>query len=434
MTEAVIANEQGFISRSLWNATANPSKDYPALVGEQECDVAVIGGGFAGLSAALHLAEAGVSVCLLEAETPGWGASGRNGGQVVPGLKEDPDEIERRFGSELGGRMVRLSGNAGYFVFDLIERLGIDCGASRAGWVQPIHSEAARTTVRKRFDQWRRRDAAMRMLDREETAALLGTDAYLGGMLDQRGGNLHPLNYALGLAEAAARAGARIHGHSRAERWEHEGGGVRIHTAKGQVRAGKVLVCTNGYADGFSGAIGRTVVPIRSIQVATEPLPAEIAGSIFPQGHSASDTRRLLHYFRKGPGDCFVMGGRGDYSQGGTEHQFEVLRKASVRLYPQLAEARWVHHWGGYVAMTVSHYPQLLRMDDNVWAACGFNGRGVAMATALGKVIADAARGVPEAELDFPVTQVKPIPFYFMRRYAVAAAVAWARLRDGLGR
>ncbi len=430
MQEAVIANEAAFISRSLWNATANATPQFNTFSGAQDCDIAIVGGGFTGLSAALHLAEAGFDTCLLEAETSGWGASGRNGGQVVPGLKEDPDEIERRFGPLMGGRMVRLSGDAGTFVFDLIKRLGIDCEASQAGWIQPIHSETAMATVSARAEQWQRRGAPLRMLGREETATLLGTNSYIGGMIDERGGNLHPLNYALGLAEAAGRAGARLHDMSRATRLEHKGDHAVVHTEGGRLTARKVLVCTNGYGDGFSGAIGRTVVPIRSVQVATAPLDTAISSSILPKGNSASDTRRLLRYFRLGPNNSFIMGGRGDYSQAGTEHQFEVLRRASVALYPQLAGAEWRYHWGGYVAMTVSHYPQLMRMNSNVWAASGFNGRGVAMASALGKVLADAAMGKPEEDLDFPVSQVNPIPFYFMRRYAVAAAVAWSRFRD----
>lgn len=151
MPEQGIANEQPVIANSLWNATANHVPPFAPLQQDEEADVVIIGGGFTGLSAALHLAEAGKSVCLLEAETPGWGASGRNGGQVVPGLKEDPDEIERRFGPQLGQRMVELSGNAGRFVFRLINRHGIDCDAFSDGWIQPIHSTSAMETVKRRW-------------------------------------------------------------------------------------------------------------------------------------------------------------------------------------------------------------------------------------------------------------------------------------------
>lgn len=430
---SVIANEVPVIARSLWNATANPAPDWPVLKGRLEAEVAIIGAGFTGLSAALHLAEASVSVVVIEAETPGWGASGRNGGQVNPGLKEDPDEIEARFGADRGGRMVRLSGGAGDFVFDLIRRHGIDCAAAQPGWVQPFHDAASEATVRRRVAQWQRRGAGLRLLDRDEVAAILGTDDYTGGMIDPRGGNLHPLNYALGMAEAAARHGARIFAHSRAESVTHGPDGHVILTAQGRITARRLVMAVNGYGDAAAGALRRTVVPIRSVQVATAPLGDNQGAAILPGGHSASDARRLLLYFRRGPNGEFVMGGRGAYSEGGTLRAMQALRDASLRLYPQLEGADWRYAWGGFVAMTADHYPHLTRDADGVLGAMGYNGRGVAMASAMGKVLADAARGVADADLDFPVTPVRPIPLHFLRRPAVAAAVAWSRLRDAIG-
>src|SRR5690606_1726495 len=187
----MIANECEVISNSLWTATSRPLPSWSPLAGEAETEVAVIGGGFTGLSAALHLAEQGIAVTLLEAETPGWGASGRNGGQVNPGLKEDPDGIEARFGEEMGRRMIALSGGAPEFTFKLIERLDIACAPVRKGWIQPVHTESAEARVRARAEQWSRRGEPVRMLSREDTAYLLGTDAYRCAMLDERGGNLH---------------------------------------------------------------------------------------------------------------------------------------------------------------------------------------------------------------------------------------------------
>ena len=426
----MIANEEPVIANSLWSATANPTPDCPPLRGAEETEVAIVGGGFTGLSAALHLAEAGISVTLLEAETPGWGASGRNGGQVNPGLKEDPDAIEARFGPEMGARMVRLCGEAADLVFSLIRRHQIDCAGQQPGWIQPIHSEKARKTVAARVEQWARRGAPLRMLSKNETADLLGTDAYLAGMIDERGGNLHPLNYALGLAWAAQKAGARLHGQSRVTGMEQQGAGYRLTTAQGSLTARRVLLCTNGYTDGLVPGLARSVVPIRSVQVATAPLSDNIRRSILPGGHSASDSRQLLLYFRLDPEGRFVMGGRGDYSERGTQAQMERLRAASIDMYPQLEQADWAHAWGGFVAMTADHYPHLNRIGPGVVAAVGYNGRGVAMATAMGKVLADWARGTPEAELDYPVTDLRPINLHFLRRPAVSALLAWYRLRD----
>lgn len=430
----MISNEIEVISNSLWTATANPVPDCAPLRGDHSCDVAIVGGGFTGLSAALHLAERGKRVIVLEAESPGWAASGRNGGQVNPGLKEDPDTIVQQFGAALGGKMVAMSGGAAQLVFDLIARHEIQCAAAQTGWIQPVHSEKSEAVVRNRVAQWVRRGAPLRMLTRDETADLLGTATYRAAMIDERGGNLHPLNYALGLADAAIRAGASIHGQSRVTRMKVDADHQILHTSGGTVRAGKVLLCTNGYTDGLVPPMRRTVVPIRSIQVATDVLPDDVARTILPQGHSASDSRRLLLYFRKDPAGRFVMGGRGAYSESGTLHQMQALRDASVKLYPRLRDARWSFAWGGFVAMTKDHYPHLDLVSPNVLAGIGFNGRGVAMGTAFGKVMADWAGGVSESDLDFPITRPRPIPFYFMRKPAVVATVAWARFRDSLDR
>ncbi|KJS10223.1 MAG: hypothetical protein VR78_14300 [Hoeflea sp. BRH_c9] len=429
----MIQNELPSIANSVWAATSATPPDCPPLAGDQEVDVVVIGGGFTGLTAALHLAEAGISTMLLEAETPGWGASGRNGGQINPGLKEDPDAVEEHFGPVFGPRAVGLSGNAADFVASLIARHDIDCGFSQRGWVQPVHDKTAMTTITRRVEQWQRRGAPLRLLSRQEASGLLGTEAYLGGMIDERGGQLHPLNYAIGLARAALKAGAMIHGHSRVLSIERQGAGHLLKCRNGSVKAGRVLICTNGYTDEIAPRVKRSVVPIRSIQIATDPLSDNMRRSILPYGHSASDSRRLLLYFRFDADGRFLMGGRGAYTETGLERQFASLKAVTENLYPQLEGAPWAYRWGGFVAMTADHYPHLSSPEEGVMAAVGYNGRGVAMATALGKVLADWASGMAEKDLDFPVTRLRPIPFHFLRKPAVAATIAWSRLKDKWG-
>jgi glycine/D-amino acid oxidase-like deaminating enzyme len=429
----MIANEEPVVADSLWTATANPALPCPPLEGPAETEVAIVGGGYTGLSAALHLAEAGAPVTLLEAETPGWGASGRNGGQVNPGLKEDPDAIEARFGPEMGGRMIRLSGSACDLVFDLVARHRIDCAAERPGWVVTAPGAAARRVFEARVAQWTRRGAPLRMLSAQETAEIVGSEVYPFAMLDARGGTVHPLNYALGLATAAQSAGAILHGRSRVTGLAREGETWTLTTARGRLRARRVLLCTNGYTDDLAPPLRRTLVPVRSVQVATAPLSDNLRRAILPGGHAVSDGRRLVLYFRIDPEGRFVMGGRGSYGRAAVLQRLQALRDVSRTLYPQLAEAEWRHAWGGFVAMTTDHFPHLDRIAPGVMAAVGYNGRGVAMATAMGKVLADWAAGMPEAALDFPVTQPRPIPFHFLRKPAVGAAVAWYRLCDRLG-
>ncbi|MGI3184742.1 NAD(P)/FAD-dependent oxidoreductase [Nioella aestuarii] len=429
----MIANERPVIADSLWSAKANPAPDCPPLVREVEADVAIVGGGFTGLSAALHAAEAGLRAVVLEAESPGWGASGRNGGQVDPGLYVDPDEVEARFGADIGARMVDYMGLSGQMVFDLIARHGIECDARPVGWIRAAHNDATLRDIHGKVAQWQRRGADLRFLERDALASMLGTGVYAGGLIDMRGGNLNPLNYALGLADAALRAGASVHGGSRVISAGQEGDRHLLRTERGSVRSRKVLLCTNGYTDGLAPPLAQEVVPVRSVQVATDPLPPEIAASILPGRQAPSDLRRLLLYFRMDAAGRFIMGGRGAYGDRATLARMEALRQVSVKMYPQLAPFGWRHAWGGFIAVTPDHYPRLVRMGSGMMAGLGYNGRGVAQATAMGKLMAEWAAGRPEAELDFPVTDPRPIPFHRLRRLGVAATVAKYRMLDALG-
>src|SRR5687768_2262218 len=234
--------------RSLWSATAEePAPPAPALEGAAKADVAIVGGGFTGLSAALHLAERGVDARLLAAEEPGFGASGRNGGQVIPGLKYDPDELVAMFGPERGERLAEIVGGAAGFTFGLIERHSIRCAPVRKGWIQGVHAASKLDIAKRRVEQWGRRGAPVRTLDRAEVVELTGTERYCGGWFDGRGGIIQPLSYARGLARVALAAGARIHGRSPALRLVKEGAGWRVQTSGGAVTADRVLIATNGY-------------------------------------------------------------------------------------------------------------------------------------------------------------------------------------------
>jgi len=386
-----------------------------------------------GLSAALHLAEAGVAVTLIEAQQPGWGASGRNGGQINVGPKDSPSGVIEKFGHERGERLIALTGNAGDLVFDLIERHGIDCDAIRPGWLRAAHTEKTLRDLHHLAADWQQRGADVVPLGRAEMTRLTGTDAYLGGLIDKRGGNLQPLNYALGLAEAAERHGATLFGLSPVEKIDRLAAGYQVRTAKGSVKADKVLICTNAYTNDLEKPLGKALLPVRSVQVATQPLSDNLRASILPDRHALSDARRLLLYFRLDAHGRFLMGGRGTYNDGSTRRQIERLKRVTVEMFPQLADTDWDYAWGGFVALTRDHYPHLDELAPGLMAGLGYNGRGVAIATALGTVMAKWAQGVPNSDLDFPVSPLKPLPLSFAREFAVEAEILRLRLLDRLG-
>ena len=430
MTDASYAKTPRPPSRGA--ATAAPAPDTPAMAGDQRADVAVVGGGFTGLSTALHLAQGGADVAVLEAAEPGWGASGRNGGQVIPGLKEDPREIVSRFGEKDGGAMVRASGAAADLVFDLIKKHGIECDAMQNGWIQAAHTQGMLGDLRKRHQDWAQHGANVAWLEQDELTQRMGDGRYQGGWIDKRGGGVQPLGYARGLARAAQSVGARVHGSTPVQSLNRTGDGWRLETANGSLTADKVILATNGYTDGLWPKLERTVVPVFSVQVATAPLGENIRGKILGGGEVLSDTHRVLWYFRQDGHGRLLMGGGGSAYEDGAVKVYDSLRQRIHSLLPEAGDVEFEFAWNGKVAITPDHYPHLHELAPGLWAGLGFNGRGVAMATMMGKILADRALGTTDPEFDFPNMTPRPLPLHFMRGVAVTATRAYYRFRDAL--
>ncbi len=419
---------------SLWSATALPLAPFPSLREKLSAQVAVIGAGYTGLSAALHLGAAGRDVVVLDRMDVGDGASGRNGGQVIPGLKYDPDTLEQMFDGALGAKLVAAVAAGPDLVFELIRRHGIECEAVRSGWLQLATSEKALGPIAARVQQWQARGAPVEMLSAAAAARLTGSQRYYGGWIDRRGGTVQPLSYVRGLAAAAARAGARIFTHSAATHLERSGAEWRILTRDGSVSCQQVIIATNGYSDRVVDPVQRTVVAVPSMQVATAVLPPALRESILPERQSVSDTWRLLRYFRVSAQGRLVMGSRGVYGDVAPERAARLHYQAVREIYPRLEGIAFDYHWAGFVAVTPDHLPHLHEVAPGIVAGLGYNGRGVAMATLMGTLLARRLLGETVDTLGFPMTPVRPMALHRFSRFGASAAIQYLRALDAAAR
>ena len=418
---------------NLWEDTAVPAPRLEPLAAETRADVLVIGAGYLGLSAALHIAEAGGDAIALDAEAPGYGASGRNGGQLIPGLKHDPDEIEATLGRTRGERLWRFAAGTADFVLALVERLGLQAQARRTVWIQGVHSEKAAVLARARAEQWRSRGADVGFVGAQEARRLIGGGDYVGAFVDRRGGCLQPLSYARELARAAIAAGARVHGGARVVSLDRQNGRWRATTAAGaQVAAEKVLLCANAYSDGLFAELPRSIVAATSLQIATEPLPADLRGEILPGGQVLSDTRKVIRYWRLDDDGRLLMGGRGPYREPGPESDWAHLMRSVRVLYPALRDIAFTHRWGGRVAIHVDYWPRLHEVRPGIFAAIGCQGRGVGWQSAMGAELARLATRDSYAPV-LPISPIKPIPFSSLKRAGLAVTLAAMGTLDRLG-
>ncbi len=419
--------------RALWWRTAGPPPDAPRPPppGDGASEIAVIGGGFLGLTAALHLARRGRQVTVLEAGTVGSGASGVNAGFVVPNFaKADPAAVVARLGRERGEALLRLVGAGGRRVFETAREGAIACEAEETGWLHLAHSAEMLDTLRARAAAWAALGRPVRLLERDEAMALSGARRVAGALLDESGGMLNPLAYAWGLARLAEAAGATIHEGSGVEAVEPDGAGWRLRHAGGSLHAAQVLLCTNAFRTGVARRLADATVPLQVYQAATVPLAPEIARRIAPGRHPAADTRANLFTYRLDAGNRLISGGM---SMLPLSAHARMGRMIARRLATELrldAVPELEHVWTGRAAMTLDFLPRVFTFGPGFLGGIGCNGRGVALTAMLGEVLADAACGVAPEALPVPSGPARRLPFAPMARLAPSFAIAQARWQD----
>ncbi|WP_027058417.1 NAD(P)/FAD-dependent oxidoreductase [Mesorhizobium loti] len=418
---------------SLWHAVSRNRRNRPALHGQLDADLAIVGGGFSGLSTALHAAERGLRVVVLEAEIIAWGATGRNAGFVVPNFaKMDPDGILAHLGPERGERLIDFAAGSADLVFGLISRHGIDCDALQNGWIQPAHSPAAFEKVKSRAGQWVRRGRPAVVLDRQEIEGLTGVRGYVGGWMDRSGGVLNPVAYAHGLADAAEKAGAEIFERTPVTSVDRVADGWTLKTPSGSMRAGKVLIATNAYSGSLNPLLQRTYIPLKVFQIATEPLPREIRTRLLPGGQGAGDTRRNLFTFRFDADNRLISGGMHILGAGADTRVPQTIWRRLARHLDLPALPQLAYSWSGMAAVEPDFLPHVLDLGPGLIAGRACNGRGIAMTTAMGKVLGDWAGGTEARDLPLPFGLPAPIPFHALLRHAPNMLLGWSMLRDRL--
>lgn len=427
-----MASSASSFDRALWwHSSQEPMPNAPVLSGAGEADTVIIGGGYTGLSTALHLAEDGHRPIVLEAHHAGYGASGRNGGQVIPGLKLDPAELLSEFGPDRGQALIELAGGAADLVFELVDRHRIACAPTRSGWIQAAHSNQALTKVMKRARQWQERGVPVELLSRSEIAARSGTTIYHGGWRDPRAGSLNPLDYARGLARAARAAGATLFENSPVKSLERKGAGWEVRTPEGVLSARQVLVATNAYTTDLVPSLKQSILPVQSMLIATEILPPALREKILPDGVVLSETRKLAFYMRQSIDGRLVFGGRGSVGLQESAGLMAALEAGMMRTFPALAGTRIENRWSGHLALTMDGLPHLHAPAPGLFVALGYNGRGIALSTAFGKSVARWMGG--DAEPSYPVSAIKPIGWHRLREPVMNIGIRWYWLKDRMG-
>jgi glycine/D-amino acid oxidase-like deaminating enzyme len=425
-------------SHGLWEASAPEALPAPPLTEDLVAEVAIVGAGYTGLSAALHLAEAGASVVVLEGAGIGFGGSGRNVGLVNAGLWLMPSRLRQVLGETHGPRLLSQLGEAPSLVFELIDRHAIDCQPVRSGTLHCAADARGLAELEIRCRQWQELGAPVRLLDPAETAGRLGTTAYRGSLLDLRAGTIQPLAYARGLACAAVSSGARLHSGSPVVAMEEEpGAGWRLRTASGRTLSAKwAIVATNAYTGpgGPCPALQRELVRLPYFNLATAPLPRELAETVLPGREGAWDTRRLLSSFRMDRGGRLVFGSVGALRGCATEVHRTWARRALAKLFPQLAGVSFEHEWYGVIGMTSDAVPRLHALGRRALSISGYNGRGIAPGTTFGRDLARWVLGeLTEADMPLPVSEpgsaaLKPLREGFYEAGSLAAHLAGAWL------
>jgi glycine/D-amino acid oxidase-like deaminating enzyme len=409
--------------RSLWYATAAAAPATTPLAGEARADVAVVGAGYTGLSCALHLAEAGANVVVLEAGEIGEGASGRNNGQVIPTLsRAEPTELDEGF--------AQLVCDSASFTFDLIRRHEMQCEAVQNGWVQPAHTLGRLRVTERRAREWGLLGAPAEMLDRDGIERITGSRYWYGGWVNKTGGKLNPLAYCRELARCAIAAGAVVHTDSRAQHLERTGLRWRVACERGSVIAERVVIATHATTQGLWPGLAQSVFPVRSYQMATAPIAENLRKDVLPFDHACSDTRGDLHFFRWDAHGRLVTGGALAFPWDWEPRQRERIGRRVSAVFPRIGVPLFDYLWYGHVGITLDRLPHFHELGPGVLSWVGCNGRGVGLATSVGAQFARACLGTPLGELPLRITPLTPVFGHAIGKHFRGFAILYYRYRD----
>lgn len=417
-----------------WYAhSANDKRVRDTLTGEHTADVCVIGAGFTGISAALQLAESGFSVIVLEGERIGFGASGRNGGQIVNGYSRDLQVIARRYGQDKAAALGKMSLEGGAIIRERVAKYGIRCDLVDGGFFAAFTDKQIREMAGVKAHWEKHGHAGLEMVSRAEVGKYVKSDRYAGGMIDRLGGHIHPLNLVLGEAAAAESLGARIFENSRVERID-TGSEPVVTTSKGSVKAKYVLVCGNAYLGGLMPKITDRMMPVSSQVMVTEPLDPGLIESLLPADYCVEDANYVLDYYRRTKDNRLLYGGGIGYGGQDPKNLTALIQPNMLKTFPQLATARIDFAWSGNFALTLTRIPHVGRLSDTVFFSHGDSGHGVTTTHLLGKILGEMVAGHAERfdiwaslpSLPFPGGKTFRVPFTMLGAW-------WYGMRDRLG-
>ena len=417
------------------NAYAHSAPALPPLrplAGQVQADVVVIGGGVTGTSAALHLAERGANVVVLEANEIGWGGSGRAFGQIVPYTKHSEGSVLEHFGPERGQRLIDAAAAGPDLVYGLIEKHGINCDAVRSGLLFTAHSRKGLRGLEERAAFWQSHGAPISLTGPAETARMMGTSFYQYALFDQRGGTLNPFAYTRGLAAAAIAAGATVHVASPMRSSTREGTRWRVTTDAGSVLANHVLLATDSYSGDSVPDVGRGLINLRAYQLVTKPLPPEVLATILPGQQPMTDTRRLFSGIRVHRNGRLHLSVDGPAFTANGQPFKEMATRRVRKLFPQIEQFEWEEMWRGWVGVTVNEYPRLLDLGQGRFGAYGYSGRGLALGTLLGRELARHVAGNHPDDLLLPLTPPEPILVRPFARPLVGSLMTLYRILDAI--